>query len=50
MTAAIVARSVALFALAGLLEIGGGYLVWLWLRDARSHHPLGRTKNLATNF
>jgi small multidrug resistance family-3 protein len=20
---------------AGLLEIGGGYLVWLWLRDGR---------------
>ena len=29
-------RSVALFALAGLCEIGGGYLVWLWLRDHRS--------------
>ena len=25
-----------LFALAGLCEIGGGYLVWLWLRDGRS--------------
>jgi len=21
------------FILAGLLEIGGGYLIWLWLRD-----------------
>ena len=31
-----VARSVALFALAGLLEIGGGYLVWLWLREGRA--------------
>jgi small multidrug resistance family-3 protein len=29
-------RSVALFLLAGLLEIGGGYLVWLWLREHRS--------------
>lgn len=29
-------RSVALFALAGLWEIGGGYLVWLWLRDNRT--------------
>lgn len=29
-------RSVALFAIAGLCEIGGGYLVWLWLRDGRS--------------
>ncbi|BDQ30610.1 hypothetical protein NZNM25_07480 [Nitrosopumilus zosterae] len=25
--------SVLLFFLAGLCEIGGGYLVWLWLRD-----------------
>lgn len=28
--------SIALFILAGLCEIGGGYLVWLWLRDSRS--------------
>ena len=28
--------SVALFVLAGLCEIGGGYLVWLWLREGRS--------------
>lgn len=28
-------RSLALFVVAGLLEIGGGYLVWLWLRDGR---------------
>jgi len=28
-----VAQSLSLFVLAGLLEIGGGYLVWLWLRD-----------------
>ena len=26
-------RSVALFAVAGLLEIGGGWLMWKWLRD-----------------
>ena len=32
----MLARSVALFALAGLCEIGGGYLVWLWLRNHRS--------------
>jgi small multidrug resistance family-3 protein len=25
----------ALFVLAGLCEIGGGYLVWLWLRERR---------------
>lgn len=30
-----VARSLLLFALAALLEIGGGYLVWLWLRNGR---------------
>jgi small multidrug resistance family-3 protein len=29
-------RSVLLFALAGLCEIGGGYLVWLWLREDRA--------------
>ena len=28
--------SLALFVLAGLCEIGGGYLVWLWLREGRS--------------
>lgn len=27
-----VLRAVALFALAGLAEIGGGYLMWRWLR------------------
>ena len=32
----LVARSVALFAFAGLAEIGGGYLMWRWLRDGRS--------------
>lgn len=33
MTAGIIARSLALFVVAGLMEIGGGYLVWLWLRE-----------------
>jgi small multidrug resistance family-3 protein len=28
-------RSAALFVVAGLFEIGGGYLVWLWLRQQR---------------
>ncbi|HMH75700.1 MAG TPA: YnfA family protein, partial [Candidatus Udaeobacter sp.] len=32
--------SVALFLLAGLAEIGGGYLVWLWWREGRPW-PLG---------
>lgn len=27
--------SVLLFVAAGLCEIGGGYLVWLWLREGR---------------
>ncbi len=31
-----IARSILFFALAGLCEIGGGYLVWLWLRDGRA--------------
>ena len=34
--AAAVARSVLLFLLAGVCEIGGGYLVWLWLREGRA--------------
>lgn len=29
-------RSLFYFLLAGLCEIGGGYLVWLWLREGRS--------------
>jgi small multidrug resistance family-3 protein len=29
-------RPAALFLAAGLLEIGGGYLVWLWLREQRA--------------
>lgn len=32
----IIARSIALFLVAGLCEIGGGYLVWLWLRNGRA--------------
>jgi len=28
--------SLALFVLAALAEIGGGYLVWLWLREGQS--------------
>ncbi|WP_026692594.1 YnfA family protein [Peribacillus kribbensis] len=27
--------SLLLFVLAGLAEIGGGYLVWIWLRDGK---------------
>jgi small multidrug resistance family-3 protein len=29
-------KSIAYFVLAGLCEIGGGYLVWLWLRENKS--------------
>lgn len=29
-------QSLVLFVLAGLCEIGGGYLVWLWLREGKS--------------
>ena len=28
-------KSLLLFALAGLAEIGGGYLVWQWLREGK---------------
>ncbi|WP_347551784.1 YnfA family protein [Pseudalkalibacillus hwajinpoensis] len=29
-------KAVVLFLLAGLAEIGGGYLIWLWLREGYS--------------
>ena len=29
-------KSLFYFVLAGLFEIGGGYLVWIWLRDGKS--------------
>ena len=32
---AVLTRSVSLFVLAGLCEIGGGWLIWKWLRDGR---------------
>ena len=32
----LIAKSILYFILAGLCEIGGGYLVWLWLREGRS--------------
>ncbi|MGH7403026.1 MAG: YnfA family protein, partial [Candidatus Rokuibacteriota bacterium] len=31
----MVLQSVVLFVLAGLAEIGGGYLMWLWWREGR---------------
>jgi small multidrug resistance family-3 protein len=32
----LIAKSIFYFVLAGLCEIGGGYLVWLWLREGKS--------------
>jgi small multidrug resistance family-3 protein len=32
----VVLRSVALFVVAGLCEIGGGYLIWQWWRSGAS--------------
>ena len=31
-----ISLSVGLFVLAGLCEIGGGYLVWQWLREGKT--------------
>lgn len=31
-----IVKSLLYFILAGLCEIGGGYLVWLWLREGKS--------------
>lgn len=31
-----ITKSLFFFVLAGLCEIGGGYLVWLWLREGKS--------------
>lgn len=31
-------RTVILFIFAGLAEIGGGYLIWQWLREGRSFY------------
>jgi small multidrug resistance family-3 protein len=31
-----IAKSLFYFVLAGLFEIGGGYLIWLWLREGKS--------------
>lgn len=32
----MIVQSLLFFVLAGLCEIAGGYLVWLWLREGRS--------------
>ena len=36
MTAVLISKSALFFVAAGLCEIGGGYLVWLWLREGKS--------------
>ena len=36
MSIMIYLKSVFYFIVAGLLEIGGGYLVWIWLRESKS--------------
>lgn len=33
----IIFRSIGIFILAGLCEIGGCYLVWAWLKEGKSH-------------
>jgi small multidrug resistance family-3 protein len=32
----LITKSILYFVLAGLCEIGGGYLMWLWLREGKS--------------
>jgi small multidrug resistance family-3 protein len=32
----VIAKSLLFFFAAGLCEIGGGYLMWLWLREGKS--------------
>ncbi len=34
----MIIKSIAYFILAGLCEIGGGYFIWLWLRENK---PIG---------
>lgn len=36
MNVAIFGKSVLFFTLAGLCELGGAYLIWLWLKGGRS--------------
>ena len=31
-----IVKSLSLFVIAGLAKIGGGYLVWLWLREGKA--------------
>ncbi len=36
--------TIVLFLLAGLAEIVGGYLVWLWLREAKPSQLISNIK------
>jgi hypothetical protein len=40
------ALSISLFVVAGLCEIGGGYLVWLWLREEKTVRIRGGGRDL----
>jgi len=35
-TKMLILKSALLFVIAGICEIGGGYLVWLWLRESKA--------------
>ena len=35
MKSSLIFKSIVLFIAAGICEIGGGYLIWLWLRNSR---------------
>lgn len=35
MSASLISQSLGLFILAGLCEVGGGWLVWQWFREGR---------------
>lgn len=35
MLSMVLLKSIGYFILAGLFEIGGGYLIWLWLREGK---------------
>ena len=38
MTGVEISKSLFFFVLAGLFEIGGGYLMWLWLREDKAFY------------
>ena len=31
----LITKSILLFIIAGICEIGGGYLIWIWLREGK---------------